>query len=166
MHIEDIRVSWFYCWFLPPANEVCECYVFIPVCHSVHRGWGDCPVYAGIHTPREQTPPRSKQSWEHTPPGADTPQSRHPPRADIPPEKTPPGSRHPPGEDTPLLGADIPLHSGCWEIRATSGRYASYWNAYLFIGYYFSQNYYAKYLSLLLLMNTDVQGNGTQFFEH
>ena len=22
--------------------------------------------------------------------------------------------------------------SACWEIRATSGRYASYWNAYLF----------------------------------
>ena len=25
-----------------------------------------------------------------------------------------------------------PLHSACWEIRPTSGRYASYWNAYLF----------------------------------
>ena len=24
--------------FLPPANEVCEGYVFIRVCHSVHRG--------------------------------------------------------------------------------------------------------------------------------
>ena len=24
--------------FLPPANEVCEGYVFTPVCHSVHRG--------------------------------------------------------------------------------------------------------------------------------
>ena len=23
---------------LPPANEVCEVYVFTPVCHSVHRG--------------------------------------------------------------------------------------------------------------------------------
>ena len=41
--------------FLPPANEVCEGYVFTPVCHSVHRrgvsrprgevgwsGWGGC----------------------------------------------------------------------------------------------------------------------------
>ena len=34
--------------FLPPANEVCEGYVFTPVCHSIHRagclgpggGWG------------------------------------------------------------------------------------------------------------------------------
>ena len=33
-------------------------------------------------------------------------------------EQTSPGSRH-------------LLHSACWEIRATSGRYASYWNAYL-----------------------------------
>ena len=33
--------------------------------------------------------------------------------------------------DTPL-GADPPLRSACWEIRSTSGRYASYWNAILF----------------------------------
>ena len=32
----------------------------------------------------------------------------------------------------PSLGADTPLRSACWEIRPTSGRYASYWNAYLF----------------------------------
>ena len=30
---------------------------------------------------------------------------------------------HPPGK------ADPPLRSACWEIRWTSGRYASYWNA-------------------------------------
>ena len=40
----------------------------------------------------------------------------------------------------PLHAGYIPLgseagpvqHSACWEIRATSGRYASYWNAILF----------------------------------
>ena len=32
----------------------------------------------------------------------------------------------PPPEQTPLLP------SACWEIRSTSGRYASYWNAILF----------------------------------
>ena len=26
--------------FLPPANEVCEGYVFTRICHSVHRGGG------------------------------------------------------------------------------------------------------------------------------
>ena len=60
-------------------------------------------VHAGIHTPQEQTSPT----------GAD-------------PRK----SKHPPGADTPLQ-ADIPQSSACWEIRATSRRYASYWNAYL-----------------------------------
>ena len=51
--------------------------------------------------------------WDaHPPPGADTP-SR---------EQTPPH----PGADTPLWEAD----SG---IRSTSGRYASYWNAFLFL---------------------------------
>ena len=41
---------------------------------------------------------------------------------------------HPSGADTPLPpGADTPLRSACWEIRATSGQYASYWNAYLFL---------------------------------
>ena len=42
-------------------------------------------------------------------------------------------SRHPLPRDqrqTP------PRHSACWEIRATSGRYASYWNAYLLCNIY------------------------------
>ena len=37
---------------LPLANEVCEGYVFTPVCHSVHRGgvsgWG-CVSLGGMH---------------------------------------------------------------------------------------------------------------------
>ena len=76
------------------ANEVCEGYVFTPVCQSF-CSWGEvsASVYAGIHTP----------------PGAYTPS----------------GSRHPPGADTTL-------RSAYWEIRATSGRYASNLNAYLF----------------------------------
>ena len=42
---------------------------------------------------------------------------------------TPPGTRHPPRPGTPQ-------RSACWEIRATSGRYASYWNInlVLFVG--------------------------------
>ena len=45
--------------FLPPANEVCEGYVFTPVCHSVHRagcqglggGWG-VSLWGGVSRPR------------------------------------------------------------------------------------------------------------------
>ena len=42
------------------------------------------------------------------------------PRADNPPGQTPP-DRHP------------PPRSACWELLATKGRYASYWNAHLFL---------------------------------
>ena len=51
---------------LPPANEVCEGYVFTRVCHSVHGGVESASVHAGIPPPRDQVTPR-----------ADTPQSRH-----------------------------------------------------------------------------------------
>ena len=61
-------------------------------------------VHAGIHPPSR-----------HTHLGAGPPGNRHTPR-----------SRHPPGVDTPL-------RSACSEIWATSGRYASYWNAYLLV---------------------------------
>ena len=67
------------------------------------------PPRADTPTPREQTP------QEQTPPGAYTP------RAD-PPGSRPPRSRHPPPpEQTPP--------PGIWLI---SGRFASYWNAFLF----------------------------------
>ena len=37
---------------------------------------------------------------------------------------------HPrPGKEKPRA-TQTPLHSACWEIRSTSGRYASYWNAF------------------------------------
>ena len=41
-----------------------------------------------------------------------------------------PQNRHPRGADTPL-GQTPLLRSACWEIRSTSRRYASYWNAIL-----------------------------------
>ena len=45
-------------------------------------------------------------------------------------------SSRPPGPDTlrtrhPLPQTRYPPRSACWEIRSTSGRYASYWNAIL-----------------------------------
>ena len=61
----------------------------------------------GPETPWEQTPP------EHTPPGPDTPQ-----------EQTP-QTRHTPLEQTP------PPREADFSIRSMSGRYASYWNAFL-----------------------------------
>ena len=107
---------------LPPSNEVCEGYVFTSVCHSVHRGGCLSQCMLG-----------------YTPPGADTPspRSRNPPGADTawyqtPQEQTPPKSRHTPRSRPPLRSRH-PLHSACREIRATKGRYASFWNAYLVV---------------------------------
>ena len=72
--------------------------------NSFHRE-GGLPLCMRGYTPQEQIPP-----------GADPPQEQTPP----PQEQTPP-----PQEQTP------PQCSASSEIRATSGRYASYWNAYL-----------------------------------
>ena len=103
----------------------------------------------GADTPWEQTPP-----WSRHPPGADTPYPpeqtplRKPtptPRSRPPEQTPPPHSRHPPGADTPPPpGADTPPRqtpSGSRHpsreadssIRSMSGRYASYWNAFLFL---------------------------------
>ena len=95
-------------------------FLHLSVSHSVHRGdGGSASVYAGIadpphpqeQIPQEQTAPR--EQTPPPPPGADTPHRRRHPREQIPPR-----SRHPPP-------------SACWEIRPTSGRYVSYWNAFL-----------------------------------
>ena len=53
-------------------------------------------------------------------PLAGTPQAGTPPR------------RYTPRAGTSPLGRYPPRTSACWEIRATSVRYASYWNAFLF----------------------------------
>ena len=55
-----------------PANEVCEGYVFTPVCQLFcSQGGVSASVHPGIHPP-EQTPPRSRH-----PPGVDTPMHPH-----------------------------------------------------------------------------------------
>ena len=80
--------------------------------------------------------------WD-IPPGPDTPRTRHPPKEQTPQEQTlqeqtPPQGQTPAGPDTPQEQTPpepgLPPHrSACWEIRVTSGRYASYWNAYLLV---------------------------------
>ena len=96
-------------------QQSCENYVFTPVCYSVHRG-GLPQCKLGYHTPG----------------------TRHPPGAG-----TPPWSRHPPDQTPPVpaplgpapLGADPPSGDGY-----CCGRYASYWNAFLFYLLIFQHN--------------------------
>ena len=118
---------------LPPANEVCEGYVFTRVCLSTGE-------YLGRH-PQASTPP-----WAGTPPGQLTPLGRytHSLGRCTPQAGTPPGQvHHPSGQVHHPSGQVLPrgrytsrtgtppatVHAG---IRSTSRRYASHWNAFLY----------------------------------
>ena len=89
--------------------------------------------------------------WD-TPPGAGTPpEQTHTPR------NRPPRSRrtHPPAGTNPQEQAHTPQEQtpppdpreADYGIRSTSGRYASYWNAFLFL--IFSQSVFGILLSIL-----------------
>ena len=112
---------------------------------SRHHPGADMPLWEQT-PPQEQTPPgadmppRSRHPQplgadmlprtRHVPPGADTPKSRHPPRADTPPgADTPWEQTPPPWQQTPPQ-ADTPREADSG-IQSMSGRYASYWNAFL-----------------------------------
>ena len=83
------------------------------MCVCPQGGRGVC-LSACWDTPQEQAPPR---------PGTTPPDQAPPPRPDTPPDQTPPrpGTR---------LEQTHPREADC-SIRLTSGRYASYWNAFL-----------------------------------
>ena len=100
------------CWLIyyyRPQTKLQQGNIFTNVCP---QGVVSVSVHAGIH------PPRTRDRYTH-------PQEQ---RAPSPREQrqTPPRA-DPPGADTP----PIILRRACWDIRSTSGRYASYWNAIL-----------------------------------
>ena len=68
------------------------------------------------------TPPPTR----YTPRGQVHPHTRYTPRPG-----TPPGTRYTPRDQVHPPPLPPPGSCACWEIRATSGRYASYWNAFL-----------------------------------
>ena len=83
---------------LPSSNEVCEGYVFMPVCQSFCSWGGGLPQCMLGYTPLG-----SRHIWE-----ADTPQSRHPLEADNPQKQTPPEA------DTPSCA----VHAGRYSQQA------------------------------------------------
>ena len=95
--------------FITGRNEVVAKVIFLHLSVILFTGGGvlsQCML--GYHPPPgSRHPPWSRTPPDQTPPGADPPRSRHPPRADPPRES-----------DS--------------SIRSTSGRYASYWNAFWF----------------------------------
>ena len=89
-------------------------------CVCPQGGRVSASVHAGMPDPPDQadTPPR---------PGRPPPD-----QADTPPR---PGRHTPPDKaDTPPDQADTPPREADSSIRSTSGRYASYWNAFLLLG--------------------------------
>ena len=107
----QVRTNHYTRW---PVSQVVI--IFTPVCHSVYRGgtWAGTPPWDQLHpagaryTPQDQVHPQG--------PG------------------TPPWDQvHPPGTRYTPPRPGTPPSSACWEIRATSGQYASYWNAFLLI---------------------------------
>ena len=101
--------------FLPAATKLGQGNVFTGVCDSVHKGVGVC----------------LSACWDTTPPPQEqTPRSRHPPPKKQTPPKTPPKKQNPPGAEPPPKKQTPPQEAGSG-IRSMSGRYASYWNAFL-----------------------------------
>ena len=123
-------------------------------------GRGSASVHAGIPAPLSRHPPKQTPPPEQTPLGADNPPEQTaslgadpPPREQTPLGADPPGADaplsrgRPPWEQTPPLGPDPPWsrhpprpapleqtpppQEANSSIRSTSGRYASYWNAFL-----------------------------------
>ena len=93
------------CWDIPPGTSPPE-----------EQTPPDQSHPTGTDPPPQTRPPREQAlPWDQTPPGADPSREQTPPRTRPPWEQTPPP---PPGNSS---------------IRSTSGRYASYWNAFLWI---------------------------------
>ena len=88
------------------------------------RSWGEVStsVHAGIPPPKKEAPPGRRH-----PPGPCTP-----------------GTMHPPGPCTPREGGtNTPRDHAPPGIRSMSGRYASYWNAFLFTKLCFLESAYS-----------------------
>ena len=106
---------------------------FSSVCQEFCSRGESASVHAGIPLPQtrhtlNQAPPPGPNPTE---PG--NPLDQAPPGPGSPPDQAAPRTRHP------------LLRSACWEIRSTSGRYASYWNAILsryFLNHYSKRQLY------------------------
>ena len=113
--------------FLPAATKLGQGNKFTGVCLPTRGGWGTCSGPGGCTWSGPGGMPGTPPQTRYTPPGPGAP-----PRPG-PPDQTPPGPGTPPRPDTPP-GPHTP--SGDSGIRSTSGRYASYWNAFLY-GFFF-----------------------------
>ena len=76
-------------------------------------------------------PPRAETPHDQTPPWDQIPQTRHTPQDQTPtPQDQTPPDQMPPWNRPPWNRPPLPRKADS-SIRSTSGRYASYWNAFL-----------------------------------
>ena len=139
-----------------PQRSCGQANIFTPVCHSVHRG-GSASVHAGIPPPPPPGPGRPPLDQ------ADTP---HPPGPGRPPwtrqtppwtrQTRPPQTRHPPWTRHPPPPDQAPPPEADSSIRSTSGRYASYWNAFLFL-FFSNSSIFPKYSKSQAIDKYDLQ---------
>ena len=118
-------------FLLPAATKLGLGNVFTGVCDSVHGG-GVCLSACWDARP-PQTRHTAPPDQAHHPPGPGTPPP--PPTRHNPPPQTrhttpPDQAHHHPGPGTPPPSP--PPREADTSIRSMSGRYASYWNAFLF----------------------------------
>ena len=135
-------MSWTNLTYYRPQTKFAKV-MFLHVCVSPRvEHLGRYP-WDQVHPPGPGTPlgtrytPRTRYTlpWDPVhPPGPGTrPWTRYTPWAGTHPWQVHPlGPGTSPRSGTPPSGYTPPGSSACWEIRATSGRYASYWNAFLF----------------------------------
>ena len=136
------RLCFHRCLSVHREGGVHPCQTDMPPCQA-DTPQADTPLSGrhpmpGRHTPVRQTPPTGRHSPGRHPCGQTPLTGRHPSQADTPHRQTPPGQtpparqtppsgRHPHQADTPIRQTPPPPDSYC------SGRYASYWNAFLFL---------------------------------
>ena len=124
---------------LPTATKVWPRLCFYSCLWFCPQGEGLPQCMLGYH-PQKHTPGKHTHPWEaHTPPGSTPP---NPPRKHPPGKHTPQKCTPPPGKHTPPPEAHPPREADSGK-RSMSGRYASYWNAFLLrVDFTFHDNYF------------------------
>ena len=127
-------------YYYRPQRSCGQGYVFTRVCDSVQGGSPENPPSGTRRTPA----PRTRQ----TPRQGETPRTRQTPRQGDPPWTR---ETHPPGPGRPP-----PREEDC-SIRSMSGRYASYWNAFLLLGFVYTkrqrQRWHNPAMTLVILFS-------------
>ena len=121
------------CWYLPAATKLWPRLYFYTCLSFCPQGGvsrqGESPQTGRTPPGRENPPGRETPPDQADPPAGRTPPGQGEPHRT---RQTPPAGRKPPGQGEPPGPGRTPPDQADSRIRSTSGRYASYWNAFLF----------------------------------